>query len=104
ETEVEGFCDFAVGASSGDEAEYFELAGAAFVRRVHRARRSLLVRAVRVGAENSVRLSPEARSRLCSDTPCTPRVSLVSAYRPVSRARAYQTVSSLARWIGSPRR
>src|SRR6266542_5206684 len=26
-------------------------------------------------------LSPEARSRLCSDTPCTPRVSLVSAYR-----------------------
>src|SRR6266511_3060953 len=46
-----------------------------------------------------------ARSRPCSDTPCTPRVSLVSAYRPCfTRAREYQTASSLARWMGSPPR
>src|SRR6266540_1451471 len=46
-----------------------------------------------------------ARSRPCSDTPCTPRVSLVSAYRPCfTRAREYRTASSLARWIGSPPR
>src|SRR5258708_1515223 len=30
-TEEEGFCDFAVGASAGDEAEYFELARAELV-------------------------------------------------------------------------
>src|SRR6266545_3942245 len=35
----------------------------------------------------------------------TPRVSLVSAYRPCfTRARDYQTGSSLARWMGSPPR
>ena len=34
--QVEGFCDFAVGASSGDEAEYFELARAELVESLRR--------------------------------------------------------------------
>jgi len=35
-TEEEGFCDFAVGASSGNETEYFELARAELVESLRR--------------------------------------------------------------------
>src|SRR5256885_13993952 len=40
-TEEEGFCDFAVGASSGDETEYFELARAELVESLRRNCRCL---------------------------------------------------------------
>jgi hypothetical protein len=60
---------------------------------------------LRVGAENSVRLSPEldpGPARI----PRAPRESVLSAPTVFSftRAREYQTASSLARWIGSPPR
>src|SRR5256714_9919972 len=41
-TEVEGFCDFAVGASARDQAEYFELARAELVESLRRDCRCLL--------------------------------------------------------------
>src|SRR3954452_21678020 len=40
-TEEKGFCDFAVRASSGDEAEYFELAPAQLVKSLRRNCRCL---------------------------------------------------------------
>src|SRR6266545_887180 len=41
-TEEEGFCDFAVGASAGDETEYFELARAELVESLRRDGRCLV--------------------------------------------------------------